>query len=588
LVKGFLAPGRSGIFILSKFLPAILLSVSMAAMGCASLGRLATSTLETSRPPETSECLAYYHFLKAQQLLVADNLAGAIQEYETALKYDPESPFLEIELATLYQRQGDTKQALAHAEKSLRLDPKQQEAYFLLAGLHVGLNHLDEAIREYERILQLDQENREARLFLATLYAQQRHYPKAIRTVQGLLRQDPQLVVAHYYLGRIYLETDRLADAKKEFMLVLTMDPKFLPAMFDLGTALEREHQYTRALAAYRRVLRLQPRNTKVWASIARLFLVMNRYGDAQKAFKKIKELEKNDPGADFNIALILLEQKLPDDAIRLFRPLLTIPRYRERSRYFIAMALEEKGDLKAAAREYQLVSRDSENFIQARLRMAYLTFQMGDQAEAHQIVKELLNLAPDQEEIYLISSYFYEEGSRLDRAIEVLQAGLEKVKRPAEIHFRLAVIYEKQKKRHESIQEIKKVLELEPNNPDAQNFLGYTYAEEGINLDEAERLIREALGAKPNSGHIIDSLGWVYYKKGQYGKAVAELERAHRLMPQDGTVAEHLGDAYLQQKRYQDALRIYRRALGLENANTPDLQKKIKQLEIMIKGRTP
>ena len=84
-----------------------------------------------------------------------------------------------------------------------------------------------------------------------------------------------------------------------------------------------------------------------------------------------------------------------------------------------------------------------------------------------------------------------------------------------------------------------------------------------------------------------MDSLGWVYYKKGQYDKAVAELERAHRIMPQDGTVAEHLGDAYFQMKRYRDALRIYRRALGLENANTPALRKKINQVEIILKGPT-
>jgi tetratricopeptide (TPR) repeat protein len=85
-----------------------------------------------------------------------------------------------------------------------------------------------------------------------------------------------------------------------------------------------------------------------------------------------------------------------------------------------------------------------------------------------------------------------------------------------------------------------------------------------------------------------MDSLGWVYYKKGQYDKAVAELERAHRLMPQDGTVAEHLGDAYFQMKRYRDALRIYRRALTLDNANTSSLRKKITQTEPFIKGGTP
>lgn len=556
----------------------------LAFAGCASLGKVVS--LETGGPKaaETPKSQAYYHFLKAQQLLVADDATGAITEYTLALENDPNSPFLEMELAALYQRQGNVKEALAHAQKSIQLDPKQQEAYFLLAGLHVGLNQLDEATREYERILRLDPDNREARLFLATLYAQQRRYPQAIHAVQELLKLDPQLVVGYYYLGRIYLETDRLADAKKEFMRVLTMDPKFVPAMFDLGATLERERQYTRALAMYRRIIRSQPRNSRAWASIGRLYLVMNRYGDAQKVFRKMLDLEKNDPTANFNIALICLEQKLPDDAIRLFRPLLSHPRFENRARYFIAMALEEKGDLKAAIREYQSVNRNSEQFLQSRLRMAYLYFQMGEKEQARQILNELQAALPNQEEVYLTKSYFFEEDHQWDLAIQALKAGLGKVERPAEIYFRLAVIYEKQNNRKESIEQIKKVLELEPDNPDAQNFLGYTYAEGGINLDEAERLIREALRAKPNSGHIIDSLGWVLYKKGQYAKAVAELERAHNIMPQDGTVAEHLGDAYFQQRRYRDALRIYRRALTLENANSTELHKKINQLETLLR----
>jgi tetratricopeptide (TPR) repeat protein len=562
------------------------LCVCLAFTGCASLSKVTSLATGGSTTTETDKSQAYYHFLRAQQLLVLEDVPAAIQEYIIALENDPDSPFLEMELAALYQRQGNVKEALAHVRKSIQLDPKQQEAYFLLAGLHVGLNQLNEATREYEHILRLDPDNREARLFLATLYAQQRRYPQAIHAVQELLRLDPQLAVGYYYLGRIYLETGQLADAKKEFTRVLTMDPSFVPALFDLAATLERERQYNRALAMYRRILSSQPRNTRAWASIGRLYLVMKRYGDAQKAFQKVRDLEKNDPAAIFNIALICLEQKLPDDAIHLLRPLSSHPRYENRARYFIGMAMEEKGDVQAAYREYKLVDRSSEQFIQARLRMAYLNFQMGDKEQARQILTELVTLAPNQEDIYLTSSYFYEEDNQWDRAIQALKGGVDKVERPAEIHFRLAVLYEKQNNRNDSIEQIKKVLELDPNNPDAQNFLGYSYAEGGINLDEAERLIREALRVKPNSGHIIDSLGWVLYKKGQYGKAVVELERAHRIMPKDGTVAEHLGDAYFQQKRYRDALHIYRRALGMEGANTSDLRKKINNLETLLKER--
>jgi tetratricopeptide (TPR) repeat protein len=559
------------------------LCLSLTVTGCASLGKV-TSLATGKTSSETSKSLAYYHFLKAQQLLAFDDISGAIQEYKQALENDPDAPSLHLELAALYQRQGKIKLALAQAQRSIQLNPKQQDAYFLLAGLHVGLNQLQDATREYERILRLDPENKEAHLFLATLYAQQRRYPQAIHVIQQLLRLDPQLTVGYYYLGRIYLETNHLEDAKREFMRVLTIDPTFVPAMFDLGATLEREHRYRRALLMYRRIIRSQPRNTRAWASIGRLYLATKHYAEAHKVFRKVQDLEKNDPAVNFNIGLIYLEQKLPKQAIHLLRPLLSHPRYENRARYFIGMALEETGNFQAASREYQLVSRNSNEFIQARLRLAYLNFQMGDKQRAAQILNELQSLDPGQEDIYLTKSYFYEEDNQWDRAIQTLQAGLTKVRRPAEIHFRLAVLYEKQNNRAGSIEQIKKVLKLDPNNPDAQNFLGYTYAENGVNLDEAEQLIRAALRTKPDSGPIIDSLGWVLYKKGQYDQAVVQLERAHRIMPQDATVAEHLGDAYFKLGRFRAALRIYRQALGLEDANLVGLHRKIRQIETLLR----
>jgi tetratricopeptide (TPR) repeat protein len=558
---------------------ALCLLLTPALSGCASL-RERPGEAAPGVVPESPKSLAFYHYLKAQHQLLADDLEGAIREYEEALKEDPNSATMELEVAILYQRQGEAKKALAHVEKALKLNPDMQDAYFVLAGLHVGLNQLQEAIQEYERILVMDPDNREARLFLAALYAQQRQFPKAIHAIEEILRLEPKSVVGRYYLGRFYLESDKLAEARQQFHRVLAMDPKFVPAIFDLAVILEKEKQYNRALVMYRRVLRHQPGNARAWANIGRVLLILNRYAEAQRAFRKVKALEKNEPAAQFNIGLICLEQKLPEDAIRELRPLLSNPRYQDRARYYIAMALEEKGDLKAACREYQLVDRTAEQFIPARLRLAYLLYQLGEKERARHLLDDLRKLAPHREEIYLTESYFLEEENLWDRAIKVLEAGVNKVARPAELYYHLAVLFEKTSNREESIKNIKKVLELDPDNPDAQNFLGYTYAEAGIHLDEAEKLIRSALRAKPESGHIIDSLGWVLYKKGEYGKAAEELERAHKIMPNDGTVAEHLGDAYLQQKRYPEALRLFRQAEGLENADVNQLRQKIKKLE--------
>lgn len=532
---------------------------------------------------EPAKSQSYYHYLKAQQYLLDEDITGAIREYQEAAKHDPTSADLQIELAILYQRHGELTKALTHVEQALKIDPKNQEAHFLLAGLHVGLNQLKEAIQSYEHVLVLNPNNREARLFLATLYAQQRRFPQAISAVQGILKRDPNLAVGHYYLGRFYLEMNQLEKAKRELNLTLAKDPEFVPAKFDLAIALEQEKQYPRALAIYREILQQQPGSSRAWAGIGRLYLISGKDKLARRAFQKVKSLEKDNPSAFLQVGLIFLEQRYLNDAIRELQQLLTQPRYKNQARYFIGTALEEKGEPQAAIRMYQGVEKSGDFYIPARLRLAYLYFQDKKKDQARQILTEIKALDPAREEVYLTISYFYEEEGLWHRAISALEEGVKQLPQSAELYSRMALLYEKQKNRPESIKLIKKALELEPDNPDVLNFLGYSYAEEGVNLDEAERLILKALAAKPESGQIIDSLGWVYYKKGQYDKAVVQLERAFRKLSTDATIAEHLGDVYVKQNRLHDALRIYRKALSLENADIRRLRQKIEAIELRI-----
>ena len=106
------------------------------------------------------------------------------------------------------------------------------------------------------------------------------------------------------------------------------------------------------------------------------------------------------------------------------------------------------------------------------------------------------------------------------------------------------------------------KAIAINPSNAPALNYLGYSYAEEGTHLDEAEKLIKRALVIEPEDGFYVDSLGWVYYQKGEYQKAVDQLERAVNLTGSDPTITEHLGDAYNKVGKERDARHQYEDAL--------------------------
>ena len=131
-------------------------------------------------------------------------------------------------------------------------------------------------------------------------------------------------------------------------------------------------------------------------------------------------------------------------------------------------------------------------------------------------------------------------------------------------------------------------VIEIDPRHADALNYIGYTYADKGIYLDRALGLIERAIKYKPNSGYIVDSLGWVYFRKGQYDRALEELKRAITLCPEDPTINEHLGDVYFRKEDYGKALNSYKQALSLENADHERLKGKINEVMERLKGNVP
>ncbi|MBU4258236.1 MAG: tetratricopeptide repeat protein, partial [Proteobacteria bacterium] len=148
------------------------------------------------------------------------------------------------------------------------------------------------------------------------------------------------------------------------------------------------------------------------------------------------------------------------------------------------------------------------------------------------------------------------------------------------ELHFRLGVVYDKWNKKEASIESMKTVISLDPQNANALNYIGYTYAELGINLDEAERLIKEALKYMPDDGYITDSLGWVYYKKGLYKEALKFLKKAVNLVPDDPTILEHMGDTYLKINDKKKALMFYERSLLNREKDKAGIEKKIQELK--------
>ena len=150
-----------------------------------------------------------------------------------------------------------------------------------------------------------------------------------------------------------------------------------------------------------------------------------------------------------------------------------------------------------------------------------------------------------------------YRDGGRTDLAIDTLVKANAAVPNSAEIKYDLAMLYERQGNFEAFERLMREVMVLEPDDANAFNSLGYTFADQNIRLDEAQALLERALQLEPNNPYILDSVGWYMYRTGDYAAAVQYLERSFRALPA-ADVAAHLGEVYWVMGRKDDALKIW------------------------------
>jgi tetratricopeptide (TPR) repeat protein len=159
------------------------------------------------------------------------------------------------------------------------------------------------------------------------------------------------------------------------------------------------------------------------------------------------------------------------------------------------------------------------------------------------------------------------------------LKEGLAAAPKSIDLRYRLGMLYDRTGRPDEGIREMEEILKQDPDNPEALNFIGYSWADRGVNLDEAEAMIKKALSLKPGDGFITDSLGWVYYRKNRNDEAIKYLKEAASILPEDAAIADHLGDAYAKAGKPRDAMEQYQKALKLK-PDMKGLKEKIEGLE--------
>ncbi|MEO8601552.1 MAG: tetratricopeptide repeat protein [bacterium] len=532
--------------------------------------------------PEPADAGAYGAFLVGTIALQSGDQEAATTAFEQAVAADPRAAILRQRLAALYVRQGKLAEALEQSQAAVVIDPDDVDSRLMLADVLSTLGRDAEATREYEGVLALDPDQEQARLLLGVLYAKRGEIGKAESTLKYLTERDPSSFLGYYYLGRVYAAAQDFKRAEQAYRTSLKINPTAEPVLIDLALLYEATQRPEQAIALYEQVLKSNPRRVQIRRRLGALYARQRKYDDALEQFRALEDGDTDQQETRTKIGLILLETGEYDRAANEFSLVLGAEPDNAKVRYYLASAYEQSGDTDRALTEYRKVPADHEWFVDSQRMIVHLLQQKGDAAGAAAALAQAREQRPDEEDLIDVQAGLLREQGNLPEAIKLMQGLVAAHPDNDRYHFTLGAYYDEAKERAKCVEQMELAIQLNADNAPALNYLGYTYAEQGTRLDEAEALIRRALAISPHDGFYVDSLGWVYYQRGDYDAAIEQLEHAVALANDDPTIAEHLGDAYLKAGRGDDALRIYRDALSrsTEAGQAERLRGKIDELQ--------
>ncbi len=601
----------------------------------------------TEKKPQLSEIpdSRYYYFMESQLHRLKGDTAKAVLYLTRAIALEPDVSFLKRELAVLHLIRKEYDQADAILARILEAHPDDVEALIMMGRMKELLKKEGGVKEIYEKVIASDPGKREVYLLLGRMYMDDSEFDSARKVYEKLVQNFSDSYAGYFFLGRINAQEGSLADAERYFKKTLRIEPSLTEPRFELlelykpgknssitvivkpGDSINEicytlYQKYTDRIEAgilllnpqltdvnditvgqkirfpkldlirgrheiielYREILAVEPSSIRAKLELALYYHHEQMFPEAEALFSDLGQSVTTNDEILKKVIQLYIGEELYDEAIIVLTGMLRgAPDFSD-LHYLAGVSYDGRKKRDQALSHLLKVRHGSKFHQRAAIHIAFMYQEDDDIDQAITFLEDALAKDPDNMDFMLFLGSFYEESGQLEKAMEMLQRGIGVDPESVKFHFRLGVIYDKTGDKGESIAQMKEVIRLDPDHANALNYLGYTYAEAGENLDEAEELIKKALRQKPGDGYITDSLGWVYYKMGQYEKAVELLEKAAGLVDDDPLVFEHLGDAYLKRGSRAQAIESYRRALEMRSGEADDgeaLKQKIDALQV-------
>lgn len=594
----------------------IIFSIYLTAITLGSVFAQVNTRKEAASDSTDRALKAEQHVINGALAEMNNNYAEAILEYQDALKLDPQ-PGIHYSLAKNYYKIGKLAAALNHSQSSVEMDPDNTEYLGLLATIYSHAGEIDSAAAAFEKIISIDSTDVTAYYNLASIYESDKplkaleiynhildftgpdwavlvkiadlnerlgDIPATIKTLEDLLGLNPSSLELHKLLIESLIKNKQFDKAIEKTDEVIVLFPEDLNLIEFRANALVQKGDWKEGAAEYKKLVSDKSLSFNSKVRIAGAF-IKHALDDSTLipiAHDVIAVVDKD--SSDWQIKAMIAElygmEGKDSLAVDQLKAAINLAEWNSDIWVKLGVILFESGRFEDAAQEMSAAVKKFPNDYFVNFILGFSKSQLNLHEDAQPYLQKAVILNPNDPNVLSVYAFTLNQLKREDEALSYIKKALRFDPDNSQLLGMAGMIYDNKEMWAECDSSYERALRLDPESALILNNYAYSLSERGIQLERALNMVQKSIEQDPENSSYLDTIGWVYYKLGEYNKAESYILKAIEIDENNATLLDHLGDIYLKQNKLNKAIEMWKKAQELdpenENINSKIGDKKI------------
>ena len=538
--------------------------------------QIAIKTTDDARYDDISELM--YEVLTGELSGKLGDLEGSKQSYSRASELSDDPKVIERAMRiAIFAKDWPLALKIAHRWSDV-LDGNI-EAQQVLGVLYLRQGDVDSSVKYFSNVMDAASESpSQGYSIIAATLARVENVEDSLELMDRLVVRNFSNPYGHLSYAELAMKAKKYQLAVDQSELALGFNPDLSEARVLRARALSLIGDHESAFVDMQALVDDDPQNFDLRLGYARMLLQAEKFNAAGEQFEVLLDQRPNDPDITYMLGLTYVQAEEYSQSRQYFKALIEDNRRLDESNYYLARIAEELGEPEAAVGHYQEVAY-GDLYLEAAMRLADLYAKENGLLKARSHLNEVRGRVDQPEDVirlFLAEGHILHEENEYDQAYELYSQGLLEFPKHPDLLYARALTAEYIDRVDLLESDLLIILQSDPDHANALNALGYTLADRGLRIDEAAKYVERAYELKPNDPAVMDSMGWIQFRKGNYAEAETYLRKALTLMD-DAEIIGHLGELLWAQGNYEEARNLLREAMD-RHPEDSYIQKLIKQ----------